>query len=305
MRMPVTRYPITDRSEWLDRRRQDVTAHDVGALFGVHPYKTVYGLFHEKRGLALNDTDTPFKQRGRDLEPIIVKCLQRRHPDWEFQAANEYLRDDEFRLGCSPDVYARVTNGIDAVCQLKVVSSWEWKRRWSGGVPPEWILLQNLTELHLTNAKFGLIVPFDVDAWDIRDLYRVDRFPDVENEIAVRAASFMLAVVTGQEPKADWARDAGTVAARWPVATVGKSVDLTGDNRAPELCRDYLDVGDKLSNLKTQQKAIAAELQAKIGDAEIAQITGYEVTFKTINRRGYTVKPTSYRQLSVDSESEP
>ena len=40
---------ITSRDEWLQWRKQDITASVIGALFNVHPYKTALQLYVEKR----------------------------------------------------------------------------------------------------------------------------------------------------------------------------------------------------------------------------------------------------------------
>jgi hypothetical protein len=191
------------------------------------------------------------------------------------------------------------------VYELKVVSSFEFKRRWSEGTPPEAILLQTLTQLHLTDAAYGFVVPFDPDAWALRPPYRVDRFPEVEAEIRKRAAAFMLDIAAGREPSPDYARDAGLIAARFRNSTPDKVIDLRGDNRAAELCHQYLDIADKSKALAELREAVTAELQSKIGDAEIAQVDGFSsVTFRRIDRRAYQVPATSYRKLRVIAEKD-
>lgn len=303
--MTVERIPITDHASWIALRREDFTAHDAGALFGVHAYRTLYAVYHEKRGAEFTAVrETAWLRRGRELEPIIVQKLRDKFPDWKFRLPNEYLRNRQHRLGCTPDVYATDPNDLDVTVQLKTVSPYELKRHWTESTLPEWILLQNLTELMLTDAAYGWVVAFDIDKWEIREPYRVDRYPEVESEIAKRAEIFMAAVDAGIEPSVDFGRDAALLAARFNRPTPGKTVDLRADNRAPELCRAYLDYGEQIKELNEKRDAINAELTEKIGDAEIAQIVGFDVTRKTISRKGYFVKPTSYPKLNIVAEDE-
>ena len=46
----IERWAITSEAEWLEWRRNDVTASVVGALFGLHPYETVFGLYARATG---------------------------------------------------------------------------------------------------------------------------------------------------------------------------------------------------------------------------------------------------------------
>ena len=278
-----------------------VTASDIGCLFGVHPWKTPFGLYHEKRGTLDPQRTNARMRRGKEVEPIAARHLAERFPEWTVMDPRIFLHEPEWRLGATPDRYVCDENGVLIDCQIKAVSGSELRKKWSA-TPPECYLLQVLTELRLSGFAYGLLVPFDCDAWErFGDPIRVDRYPEVEDEIARRALAFMQRVDRGEPPEPDFLRDAPTIASLHKPEP-GKTIDLRNDNRAPELCKRYRDLGEQIDCLTLERKASVAELQAKMGDAETALIAGFEVTSKMINRKAYSVKASSYRKMSIEPE---
>ena len=50
--MTIDRWKITNREEWLERRKPHVTGSQVGAMFGRSPFLTPFALYAEKAGLV-------------------------------------------------------------------------------------------------------------------------------------------------------------------------------------------------------------------------------------------------------------
>ena len=94
---------ITSREEWLEWRKQDVTASSIGALFDCHPYTTALKLYAEKRGTEFIVEDNRAMRRGRWLEPAVAKAVKEMRPEWTLISGHEYLRDPELGLGATPD----------------------------------------------------------------------------------------------------------------------------------------------------------------------------------------------------------
>jgi predicted phage-related endonuclease len=301
--MPVTSFPISNEAEWLQWRLRDVTASDIGTLYGESPYKTAYQLCREKRGAPeAQITQTPDMEAGRDLEPVIRRKLQERFPNWRFFNPKRYLRDEEHRFGATPDLYAEDEDGKHVILQLKAVRGHILKKEWAD-VPPRWILFQTLAEASLADAAYGLTVAFDRDAWAIREPWRVDRYPALEAEMRERALAFMTMVDNDQEPAPDFGRDGALLAARF-MPVPDKMIDLRHDNRMSDLCADWVRLGVKADEIEAQLAAIKAEVHHKLGDASVALVNGFSVTNKTIHKRPYTVKATSYPRLLINKKEE-
>lgn len=301
--MPTIEHIPTIDGTLAPERKLDVTASDVPALFGAHFWKTTYGLFREKIGAAeISEQESAFLERGHDVEPIVLAKFTKDNPKWCVWPAKEYLRDPDHHLGATPDAYAEDSDKKFVVLEIKTISSFEMKRgRWTEASPPESVLLQTLTQMHLAAADYGLVLAFDLDRWKLMPPYRVDRYLEVENEIEARAQKFMEAVRDGHEPGPDFARDGALIAARY-LKTERKEIDLRGDNRMGELCQQYLDVSAVLRKFQDRRSEVAAEIASKIEDAEVALVNGYKLTNKLIHRRAHQVAESSYRKLSISEE---
>ena len=98
------RIPITSRDQWLARRKFDVTASVVGAVFGCHPYVTPLHLYVEKQGLV----DLPERgdggvlRRGRIYEPAVAAAVAEQRPDWQLEKCRDYFCDEATGIGASP-----------------------------------------------------------------------------------------------------------------------------------------------------------------------------------------------------------
>ena len=91
----------------------------------------------------------------------------------------------------------------------------------------------------------------------------------------------------------------------FPAEVPRKVVDLTGDNRIGELLEQEAVLRETAKDIKKQLETAQNEIKAKIGDAEIALVNGWRVTFKTQHRTEHTVKATSFRVLrAVRDENE-
>ena len=92
----IETWPITSREEWLEKRKQDITASTAGALLGLHPYCTPLQLYLDKTGIApMDNRDNPAMRRGRLLEPVAMRIVQEEHPDWRVEAPGLYFRDPD------------------------------------------------------------------------------------------------------------------------------------------------------------------------------------------------------------------
>ncbi len=68
-----------DEEAWLRERRKHLTASEIAAIFGDHPFKTAFQVQEDKLGEDLNGRPlTNQMKAGRDLEPIAARMYQKR-----------------------------------------------------------------------------------------------------------------------------------------------------------------------------------------------------------------------------------
>lgn len=294
-----------DRAAWLALRGKDVTASVVGALFHEHEFVSTYELWALKSGrLSADTSETPAMQRGRLLERVAVDLLRERHPDWAIEhnaTENTYYRDPDARIGATPDVIVDAPGRGRGVVQVKSVEATVYRRKWLAHgepEPPFWIVLQAITEAHLVGADWAAVAPLVVGHGLEMPLIDIPLTPGVWDAIKQRTAAFWAMVESGQEPTPDFGRDGGVIDRLFADGDEYEEIDLSGDNRVPELIARRTRLKDEIKACEAEVKAIDAEVKAKIGSATIAHLgDGRRVTWKTVARKGYVVEPTTFRQL--------
>ncbi len=308
--MAIERREIIDREQWLEWRKQDVTASAVGALFNCHPYVTALRLYAEKRGTEFPFEDNKVLRRGRWMEPAVAKAVEELRPDWQIKPAHEYLRDPELRLGCTPDFFIFDSQNIQrfGILQTKTVAPAVYTRDWADGVEvPLWIILQATVEAMLANADFIAIAALLVDAHNMDcAIHEFPRNPQAEEKIKQAVAQFWDNVHHGIEPEPDFEKDTDVIKAMWRREAEPTSIiDLSGDNRIPELLdeRATLKASEKLVHDRIE--SINTQLIYAMKDAAVATgVPGWRISYKTTHYKAYSVAERDARVLRISDQRE-
>lgn len=298
--MSIERWTITDREEWLKRRKPNINGSEVGALFGCSPFLTPFALFADRAGLAeLPALDSDVLERGQILEPSIPPAVLRERPDWTIEKATDYLWSPEWRLGCTPDFYAHCPRRGVGVLQGKTVAGPEFDEKWQGG-PPKWILLQTLLEGMLSECSWAAIGVLIIrNAYKVeRAVFEFERHAGAEAKIVAEAARFWADVDAGRQPPPNYALDGDTIKALFP-RDDGPQLDLSADNRMPKLLQRYEILSAIGTRAEKRLKAIKAEISDKLGAAAVATLPGWQVTHKLQTRKETVIKETSFRVLRI------
>lgn len=293
--MSVIKVPIVNREQWLALRRQDVTASDVGAVFGLHPYKTPLALWAEKSEVGIDTVETSAMRRGRWLEDAVISACRDHHPEWQIEKPNVYVRDGELRIGATPDAIA---NG-NTVIQCKTVADKVFKASWQDG-PPIHYQMQTLTEAMLWNAESAIIAvlvvsPFGADYHE----YPVARHEAAEARIRKAVPLFWERIAKGEQPKPDYAADAALISSLYAPNEALAPIDLTADNYLPALLAERESVSAEIDEREERLKAIKCEIVEKLGGATVATLNGWTITNKMQHRKEYVAKASSFAVLRV------
>lgn len=287
---------------WLELRKQDVTASTIGGLFSAHPYTSALRLYCEKRGVEFERPDDAVLRRGRWLEPAVRLAVAEKFPHWNIRAADCYLRDPDLRLGATPDFFIDGDERGPAILQAKTCAPSVFKREWAdGSEPPLWIILQTLCEAMLAKAAFGVVAALTVDP-HMMDIYvlEIPRNAAAESKIISAVQGFWRDVESGREPEADFGRDTAVIRALTAKEEPGKTVDLSGDNRLPELLELRAALMRRIKAWEERREEIDNQLKLLLRDAEAGiGLADWRITFRTQARSGYTVPPKNVRVLRI------
>lgn len=312
--MATQKIAVSSRADWLKLRADDVTASVAGALFGVHPYVSAYGLFSLKTGLTSEDAEEgDAMRRGRLLEPVAVQMLREDRPDWKIKhnsgPGQVYLRDPALRIGATPDIFVTCKERGRGVIQVKNIEPRVFREKWQGGSSkgeieiPLWIVIQAIVEARLSGADFACVTPLVVSYGVSMPILDIPLHDGIWNKLVEKVGAFWGEnVAKNVAPPPDYAQDGALIAAMYGQAD-GTTIDLSRDNRIMEILaeRELLKAREKDGNdAEKRRKELDAEIIHKLGSATVADLgNGVTVSAPTTHRGAYEVKPTSYRAVKV------
>ena len=288
-------HDITSRSQWLDLRRQDVTASRVGALFDAHPYLTREQLAGTLLGTH-NEGDTPAMRRGRILEPAVAAALAEEHPGWRITKATTYHRLPVPRLGATPDYWYVDDDGRVGVCQCKTTSPETWEK-WHGRVPLAYTL-QVLLEMMCTGREHGLIALMVTSRSLPLYEFPVARHPAAEAKILAAATAWWQAFDRGEIAPAAAVDDLETL------TDDGSTIDLSADNWLSSALPERSQLKAEIAEREKRVGEIDEYLRTRMGLARYGHLPGWVVTWRSYQRKERLQPAGTFRRLLVASAKE-
>lgn len=313
----IVTIPISDREQWLKLREADVTASVTGAILGVSPYTTYWGLWMLKAGRMPPDhvasepeisadgceITLPPAARGHQREPEAIGMLKLLRPDWRVSyPLSSYWRDPAWRLGATPDclVVDPARPGFGVV-QVKSVAPHVYAEQWTDPdtreiVPPVHVVLQAIQEGMLTGATWAAVAVHR-ENYGSRPSVRLIEIPlhaAVWARIVTDTAEFWASIEAGAEPAPDFKRDAEGIMRLYSNAE-DRTVDLEGE-RAERVAAILADRA-KLKEIEGQGSA--AEKDRKVVDAEIIHALGNAEAGRLPD--GRIIKAPTTRRTAIDA----
>jgi len=290
------------RSEWLQLRRQDVTASQIAALLNVHPYVTALQLWQEKTGRTVSDDDldNAAMRRGRLLEDLAFTLAAEQLPQCKLahndSTAPLYWRDSVLRVGCTPDVMAQHRDRGLGVVELKAIEPSMYAKNWRDDILPVHVNLQVQTQAHLVGASWAAVGVLRVGHAVEFDLVDVPLNADAWHGVCGLVANFWHQVETNTPPPPDFARD-GKAIAELAGPSDGSAIDLSTDNELVDALHRREEHKKLHGLLADELEAIDALIRHKAGPHEVVMAGDFRLTLKTQAVAGYTVKPRTQRPI--------
>jgi hypothetical protein len=277
---------ITGIGEWLRWRRQHVTASRVSALFDEHPFLTRDGLAAELRGDS-GEVPNSSMRAGNILEAGFPTAVKHDDKPWELIKANTYHWLPDHRLGATPDFWI----GDDGLFQAKTVSVEQWEK-WHGH-PPLGYTIQTLTEMLVTGRAWGVLgVMIRFGGYPVH-YFSVPRHAAAEQRILDAVAAWWRAWDSGAIP------DAAPSDALAAELDDGSYRDLSADNELPLLLEERQALKATTGIADKRLKEIDLTIKERIGPASTAWLPGWQLSFKSQNRREVLIPATTIRVLRV------
>lgn len=275
----------TTRDDWLTWRRDGIGASDVAGILGLSPWASPWSIWADKAGLLPPLPDDEAMAAGRWLEAAIGPWFTH---ETGLHVAGEQTQCTHIDHGhhrCTVDGFvfdspgdrsplAIVTEAL-GLLEIKVTGP---GRRWDE-VPAHY-QTQGQWQMHVTGLDH---VWFAVLMGRRLDIHKLERDQaDIDFMVGHVDRFWHDHVATGTPPAVD-GHDATqrALAAVYPEHTPGKTAEITAG---------YMDalVAAKaaVKAARTDEKAVAAAIEAELGDAEEGVVDGRRVvTWRTQTRR--------------------
>jgi hypothetical protein len=315
---------IPDRETWLKWRTPNIGASEAPGLFnGVHPRLSAFRLFGLKTGqieddfpeavIDGNSISFPVTDRGLMLESVAIEAAQKLMPHWQINGnptkGGHWFRHKKHRIASTPDtfIFSPDEPGVGTM-QIKVVADMVFRKNWMPDgfpEPPLWVVIQAMLDAALSGCSYAYVGAFVIGDFTAKFyLFRVPFKPAIIAKTFVLVDEFWARVASGENYDPNFSTDADAIAALYGDDN-GSIVSLTGEksDRMKEILvnREVYKAFEKTgSDAEKSRKLLDAEIVYLLGNATGATLSdGRIVLAPTTKRKGYEVKPSSYRSVKI------
>jgi len=291
------KYITTEQThdEWVEARKEGIGGSDAGVIVGASRYASPFSLYHEKRGSVVSDfTGNESTRWGNRLERSIAEEYAETYNasvvaypvtlvsnEREWQVANvDFFIDPSFPAGLVTDVDPKTTQ-INPTAILEIKTNGLVGRAssdWDDDNYPETYAYQTMHYCAVTGLRKAVLAALvGGRGLQVRDL----EFSEEEIEaLNGHEAKFWQMVQEGVEPEASGlVSDFDTLKSLYP-ESVGETVEVT--EFTADIVREYAEAKYELDKAESKAKALRAQIEQAIGDAEAITYNGSTLcTFKS------------------------
>lgn len=288
--------------EWLRYRKRGIGGSDIGSILGLNPYRSALALYSEKIDEEIKPEDENIAaELGLELEPFLSRKFEKwikkeegldivlerepfilQHPQFEYMLVNLDRKFIHPAKGYTP-------------VELKTTSEFN-RSNWEEDELPDSYYVQCQWQMLITGASQAYIAYLIGNRkFNAKVIIRNDEI--IERLIEAAKNFWENHVIPKIPPAPDGSISSEEVLKKmFPKEEELKTINLS---ELEEDYKLYKECSQQQKLVESQMKAIKQKIMLLMGDAEIATIGDHKVTWKTISKEGYYVKPSTSRQLRI------
>ncbi len=264
---------------------------DIAALCGVSRYKGEYEVWLSKVSEAYQRKDTNACEWGRRLEKVVADKFAEEHA-FDLVPGRAICHRKHAFIGGTPDFIYVEADGSQGVLEVKTTNAYN-ARDWDNGDCPDEYRLQvqwYLMLTGLTNAYLAVLI----GGQDYREVKIVADLRLQKNLLTIACNFWHNHVETKTPPSCEM--KAETIA-----LVYDKDDGSTKQLSRPASFIETLKAKEaEIKRIEAEVEAMKNEIKQALGESTFGLIDNrFLVEWKTVNRKGYEVKPTSYRQFRI------
>lgn len=289
---------------WLKSRSHGVGGSDMSTILGLNKYASPYDLWLEKtkRVKPKDISDNWAIVRGKTMEPELRRRFKAQHPEMIVTNGTDmqFISREKPYLRASLDGILQREDGSFGILEIKTAGnrrSGDWHDEDGNLRIPPYYLAQVEFYALVTGWTWGYVYAAIGDDEPVEIPFRADQ----EDMAAIDKAAndFWQFVTTGTPPQLT----GGDVQKAFPEPTPD-IVDESDDDDLYDLLARYESATGMLHDLKATQKELQEQIILRIGSHTGIKCGNLQATYKSISRKEYTVKATTYRKFTFKSTEE-
>lgn len=289
-------------ADWLKLRKSYIGASEVAAVLGLSKYRSAFGVYADKVLDVSDDlsgnihiefgnwmephirAEFPkrfLKEEGIEIEAIAYPYMLQ-HPEYEFLSVNldGLVIHPEYGVG---------------VIEIKTAGEFQAKE-WLDDELPEQYYAQIQQELSITGLDYAYVVALVGKRLIWKFIPRNNDFIFVMTDLLI---GFWNDHILTQEPPLPAGYDNDTEILKKLYGSEQSGTVVEMHDRQADYDR-YKEIASEIKMLSQEQEAIKQAFMQTMGEAEVGFIGSKKVTWKTTFRKGYEVKPTSFRAMRIN-----
>lgn len=293
--------------QWHKERNNGIGASEIAAAVGLSQYEQPLSVWlrksaaREKGAKPITREETIQMRIGSALEDVIKDEFEREHGPLLNRNPMMYRAWEGSYLFATPD-------GIvdsQTLLECKTCGQYgedKWGESGSDVIPAE----------YYAQVQFQMGVMECWSCWvavlfkrtDEVRFYKIQRNQELINRLFFAAKLFWEMVETGKEPPVDWAHRSTPELVKALTTTVEPTRCQLSQGWADEWA-EYEKLGEYESKIKERREWLKSRVTYAIGDFGGGVLPdGRMIERRMVERKGYTVKPSSYPQLYVKKQAD-
>lgn len=300
---------IKDEKHWHELRHKHIGGSDIAALFGASSYSTPYELYHEKRGVILENVDKPLTKLGKIMESFIADYISETY-NWRIVKCEEYLEHPKYKtLGCTLDYYVVKSEKGPGILEVKNVQA--FSPGWTETRASEYVEWQVQHQLLVANSAreasghppFKWAAIGSMHAGNPEDIRIMMREPDEKAQKAIiqRNAQFWNDVENDNPPPIQGSKDYDTIVDMFKIAEKKETVLDMRDNKEIDAIVDrFYKKKEERKNIEKEEKALKSEIMSRLLVDDVAHIAGRTEHYVINIKQGTSIKkPQPERKIKT------
>ena len=260
------------REEWLQYRRRGIGGSDVGAIFGVSPFRTCRDIYYDKLGIAVvveDDSNWVQLEVGHLLEDLVAQIFHKKTGYPVYQIKKMFYHPKYPFMLADVDYFIRLPNGKTAILECKT-TNYNAKDNWflnGEEIVPVYYELQGRHYMAVMDADEVYFCCLYGNSEDEVIIRHITRDLDSEAEIIYIEEDFWNHHVQRKEPPPF--TESGDM-----IIETSKRFSGPADSKAPEVALNMAMTATLMRYLELKEQKAKSEKFTSQMDTEMERLKG-------------------------------